>query len=272
MQRNAVLAVVMLLVGCEPPIETTTQPNIPVPRPQPTDTEDSGTEPERLGPLDPTAFELQAYFAFDNEFGEFSNYAIPDQGIVPMSFQVVFLDEIRDVGCAVAFQFDRNARPMPAEWTDDQNAWVAVDVPSDATVVDGCAPYQFPLEWGGESPANALAQFEWGFGILPIDNQLSEQLERSLDPNFWAAVSPFWIGSVFYSDALIGSNLAPEGYVDLGLAIGYELDGNFQIDTDGTGNSLPILNDRINTQQGVTTGYYEAWLRISPASILTPAP
>lgn len=277
MVRSGALLALGLLVGCTggTPIGTdNTIPTGPLPKPTTEEpTADTGTEPLDLGPFSPDLFELNAFFAFDEKAVRFSNYAIPDQGLAPIAFGVTFYDIARNLGCRVLFQID--GAPTESKWVDKQGAWVGLDVPDDATIVNGCEGYEFPdlFEDQEEGVLFHVRKWDWAFGLGQLDPDVSDGLMNSVSPAQWAAIQPFLIGGFFYSNTFADADFAVDGYTDIGTAIGYEVDGNFQIDTDGTGNAIPIPRERVNLPDGVATGYYEADLLLNGAGALTnPAP
>lgn len=249
----------------------TTPPTLP----DPTDTTntDTGTEPVDLGPFNPDLFELNAWFAFDDKIQRFSNYAIPDQGLAPVAFGITFYDIARQKGCRIVFEID--GRPEVAPWTEKKGAWVALDVPADATVVNGCEGYRFPdvFEDQAEGVLFHVAKWEWGFGVGPLDSAAAKSAENGMTPSQWAATEPFLVGGLFYSDTLAGSDIADaEGYSNTAVSIGFAVDGNFQLDTDSAGNLKPIQRELVNTPNGVATGYYEVSLLLTGTEALANVP
>ncbi|MBX2796671.1 MAG: hypothetical protein KTR31_03345 [Myxococcales bacterium] len=253
--------------GDAPPVLT---PQDDITRPPPVvETGDTGEEPG--GRIDAAGAAIFGFFAYDESTQRFVNYGHPDFGLIPSSLEVVFLDSSTATdpvdetnSCRVRLEL---TSPTPnADWVKEElTAWAGFDVPDDANLVDGCANYSLPSEFGGDVGFH-VAKWPWGLGLSPITDETVEALEGGLPPSEWAALQPFAVGG-----SLVNPLFAKGGsdYTEGGFVLGFEVDGNFQIVLGGTGNPEPILKELINTPDGVATAYYEANYGIAPGTAFT---
>lgn len=251
-----------------------------VPKDDPTDTEDTPTTdtgPEG-GFVDAAYFAIVARFGWDEDLERHVGFAEPGTGLQPMELEVVLMDTSVTNGivdetntCSVRFRFD--ASLPKADWVEPHGAWTGLDLPRDAEVVDGCRFYGLPGEFVGDAAA-AIGSWSWGVGVGPLSQTVGETLQNSLPASEWAALQPYAVGGVVMSNLFAGSDLSEDGFVDAGFALGYEVDGNFEIVVGGTGNPQPIQKEFVNQPVGVATGVYEVQLGpFTPGTLLAnPGP
>ena len=270
MGRLVTLTALILGMGCDnAPEEIITIPERPNEPEEPeTDTVETDPPPQSLGSLTPDLWAIQALFAYEEEYSEFVRYAVPDVGLVPMELVVTLIEGVTLRSCSVRLQFaDRQTN---ASWVLDRVAWAGTDVPDDATVVDDCELYRLPHQYDGGVGFH-VSKWDWSFGVGPIDSDLAEALRQAWGPAQWGAREPSLLGAIFYAPFFAGSSLSEDGFVD-GWGIGYEVDGNLQIDTDGAGGFIPIDRSIVNAPGGIATGYYQMDLIIDNPLILTAEP
>lgn len=230
--------------------------------------------------IDATYFVVLAQFAYDEDNQQFTSYAHPDEGLLPMSVSVLLVDSsvaltgVIDASnsCFVAMELDGTVPNAP--WVADTEAWAGFDVPSSATVRDNCQFYGLPSEWEGDV-ASHVTKWSWAMGVGPLDDSTRNTLEQQLPASEWAALQPFVVGGVSVSDLFSLTGIAEaDGYVGLGIGLGFEVDDSFQIEIGGTGNYQPIESQFINAPGGIATGYYEIEVGLfEPATVLTnPVP
>jgi hypothetical protein len=154
-------------------------------------------------------------------------------------------------------------------------AWTGFDLPAGATVRDTCQFYGVPSSFGGDVGSH-VAKWRWGLGVGPLNPAVATQLRQTLAPSEWAALEPHVVGGVLRSDLLLGSTLTTgaDGYSDQGIAIGYEIDGNFEIVAGGTGAYAALPREEVEVVEGgVVRAYYEIQFGpIGPAEVLTRDP
>jgi hypothetical protein len=223
-------------------------------------TEETGIEG---GSINPTSWGVTARFAFDQANVEHISYAVPGLGLFPIQLEFMLIDSSwpadpvldDDTRCLVIFEWD--ASPGIAKWVEPHGGWTGMDLPSDATVRDQCSEFfGLPSDWTGDA-ASHLKNWTWGVGVGPMNDYVSDVLRAQLSPSEWAGLEPFAVGGVLNSDFLVNSDISEDGYTDLGYAIAYKVDTNFEISLDGVGGKIPIGKDFINQTPGVTDGYYE---------------
>ncbi len=255
----------ILLGACSGPNdddEDTSRPDDTVePRPDDTGTtEETGIEG---GSLNPTSWAVTARFAFDQPNVEHLSYAIPGVGIAPIQLEFMLIDSSwpadpvldDDTRCLVFFEWDSS--PGIAAWVEPHGGWTGFDLPSDATERDQCSEFfGLPADWSGDA-ASHLKNWTWGIGVGPMSDYVEDVLRAQLPDSQWAAIEDFAVGGILNTDVLVNSDISEDGFTDLGFAIGFEVDSNFEIVIGGTGSKVPISKDYINQTPGVRTGYYE---------------
>ncbi|HHO53420.1 MAG TPA: hypothetical protein ENK18_21755 [Deltaproteobacteria bacterium] len=230
--------------------------------------------------IDATYFLVTARFAYDESSQQFSSYAHPDDGLQPMSVSVLLVDSDAALtgtvdatnSCFVTMELEGSVSNAP--WVEEQEAWAGFDLPAGTTVRDNCRSYGLPSEWGGDV-ASHVTKWRWSVGVGPLNDETRSTLEQQLPASEWAALQPFVVGGVTLSDLFSLTGLAgDDGYLDLGIGLGFEVDSSFQIEIGGTGNYLPIEAQSINAPGGIATGYYEIEVGLfEPATVLTnPVP
>lgn len=248
----------LALAGCTSGGSTETD------RPGTAPTEHTGTPPEDTGPdgayLDAAAFTVVARFGWDAATARHRQVADHDQGWRPMELDVVLLDSTAlaagadpSNSCAVRFTF---TDPQPvAAWGSAHGDWTALDVPPDATVVDGCRFYGLPPVFEGDV-AGKVSRFSWGVGLAPLEDEVEYALLYALGSSQWAALEPWAVGGVVRSDALD----ADDGYSPSGYALGFELTDNFEVREDAAGSPVPLPREQVFDGAALATGYYEVSL------------
>lgn len=244
------------------------------------DTTDTEPPPVDTAPdgvyLDAAYFAILGRFAYDPAVG-LTSFVEPGGAPSPLEVTVMILDSsavstgILDetTSCTVTMTVD----PPVAEaaWVASHGAWVGFDAPSDAPVRDNCQFYGFPSEFHGDMAAQ-VRNWTWGVGVGPLDPYVESKLRLELPASEWAGIEPYVIGGAASSNLFTtGTTTAVDGYTDLGFAMAYQVDGNFEIAVGGTGNPLPIPSSDVHTedQPGVALGYYEVQLGLyGPASAM----
>ncbi len=277
MTRLLTSAVLILsMIGCGSDSEPEVNAPPPGTIPDLTDpTEKTTEEPTPCeGNMSPDFFALRAFFGYDEKNERFSNYALPEVGLVPITYAVTYIDSVELRSCDIIWQVD--TRQPNAAWVEEQSAWAGMDLPDDAVVFDGCEGCDFPpIFTDGEPPETGVVyhttKWDWGFGVGPLNETVQKQTQASMSPAEWSALEPFLVGGAIFTNLFEGSELSKDGYTDFARAIGYEVDGNFQLDLDGAGNTKPIDKDLVNAPGGIATGYYEVELVLTnPVALTNP--
>ena len=262
---RAISVAVLLLGACSGPDDDDADISPPddTVDPPPDDTgtpEDTGIDGSSIVP---TFWAVTARFAFDQENVEHLGYAIPGVGLAPIQFEFMLIDSSwpadpvldDDTRCFVYFEWDSPSGIAP--WVEPHGGWTGLDLPSDATVRDQCSQFfGLPADWSGDA-ASHLKNWTWGVGVGPMSDYVEDVLRAQLPESQWAAIEPFAVGGLLNTDLLVNSDLSEDGFVDLGFAMGFEVDSNFEIVIGGTGSKVPISKDYVNQTPGVITGYYE---------------
>ncbi|MEQ1505370.1 MAG: hypothetical protein ABMB14_24270 [Myxococcota bacterium] len=229
--------------------------------------------------LDAAWFRVSARFAYDPDHAEHVRFAQPGEGLSPISLTVTVIDSSVGYGipddsnsCTVTLEID-DGLPI-APWVATHGAWTGFDVPAGSTIRDNCRFYGLPQEFGGDA-AGQVSKWTWGIGLGPLDEETEAQLRDALSDSEWAALEPFVLGGVAFSN-LFGRVLAgSDGFTNDGYGIGYAVDGNFEVVVGGTGNLEPIEAAVVHPSgttgdpTGVARGYYEVQLGAwGPATVL----
>lgn len=258
----------LAVIGCsggdsdEDPIEPPVEP--PDDTSAPIDTAPEGSN------IDAGYFLITARFAWDPETGLHQPFAEVGEGLTPIQVTVTLIDTsfagalTDENSCTVTLEV---AEPLPtASWVVANEAWTGFDVPATRTVRDTCQFYGLPNEFGGD-PALHVGKWQYGAGVGPLDPDVGEQIRLGLPPSEWDALEPYIIGG------FLSSNLFEGGITKKGFALGFEVDGNFEIVVDGVGNAEPIPGAAIDQEVGVARGYYEVTSALfEPGSTLTNEP
>lgn len=251
----------------------------PIPTPTPDQTGDTATLA-----LEPAAFGVGvAAFAVNG-----SNQAVGFQGFDqagnPVASQVeltIFLLNERaatsgtlgeDDSCFVTIGV-----PGPvdlAAWADPATAWWGFTLPAGTPVrAESCSAFEFPAEWGDVT--SKVTQHDWGFGVAPMLPNVQSALQTQLGAN-WTAIEDHVVGAGWYSSLLVGNAQTPGGFADGGYAIASEVDADFVVQVDGTGQ--PELLDGATLfdagtgmlAQGAYNG--QGVVVLQPASLLIAPP
>ncbi|MEZ4241896.1 MAG: hypothetical protein R3F59_38255 [Myxococcota bacterium] len=246
--------------------------------------DDDDTTPLDTAPegqfLDATGFLVTARFAFDPDNGLHVPYAEPGAGLSPVSLTVTIIDSAALYGgeplddrtsCNVTLEADGSVPVAP--WVATTGAWTGFDLPAGATVRDTCRFYGLPSGFGGDAGGH-VAKWTWGIGVAALPEAVATQIRQSVPPSEWAALEAYLVGAVLRTDVLTGMGATTDGQTDAGYTLGYEVDGNFEIEAGGTGGYRPILGDDISAGlAGVARGYYEVQLGVfGPGELLTRDP
>jgi hypothetical protein len=262
------------VLGCsgkdpEPSIQDTLDP------PDPTLPVETGFEG---GYIDAAYFSVIGRFAYDPELQRSVPFAKPGQGIGPMEVAVLLMDSTvsqsgpnEQNSCEVILEID--APQADAPWVAGAGAWTGFDVPAGFTVNDRCRFYGLPGEFQGDAGSH-ISKWDWGVGLGALTLVMEEQLRNVMEPSEWGALEPYILGGLGFSPIFLGSTVASEaGVTSTGYATAFEVDGNFQIATSGTGNPIPLPSEGIDQEVGVARAYYEVQLGpFGPGSILTGEP
>jgi hypothetical protein len=235
----------------------------PTIEPPPDDTgTDTGTTIDG-GSIDATFWAVTGRFVFDQESVLHTTYAVPGEGLKPLSIEFMLIDSswlvnpvLNDTTrCLVRFEWETPTGI--ADWVEPHFAWTGMDMPPAATVDDQCSKFfGLPAEWNGDA-ASHLSDWTWGVGVGPLDELVEDTLRNVLDESQFAALEPYLVGGTLDSSFLVGSTLSEDGFTDSGIALGYAVDSNFEVEIGGTGSLVPISNAYVNQDPGVFTGYYE---------------
>jgi hypothetical protein len=248
---------------------------------------DDGSESEDTAPptvetgiegtyLDARYFAVTARFAYDPDTNTHLSFAESGQGPSPIQLGVTIIDssvESRGVvdeqnSCSVTLDID-GALPV-ASWVTTNGGWTGFDVPTATTVRDTCRFYGLPDAYGGDAGAQ-VAKWRFGVGVAPLDPDVADLVRSNRTPSEWAALEPYLVGGLLTSN-LFGSGTATGDAVALGVVLGYEVDGNFEIVVDGVGNPEPIPKAEVQQVVGVARGYYEATFGQFDGLLLTGEP
>ncbi|MCA9494302.1 MAG: hypothetical protein KC621_30455 [Myxococcales bacterium] len=226
----------------------------------------TGLTPEDTGPeggfIDAAAFTVRASFGWDASTQRLRTTADHDLGWLPMEIDIVLLDTDaltsgadERTSCAVRLLFDE---PLEvADWVAGHGAWIGLDAPANATVVDGCRFYSLPGVFHGDVGA-AVSRFTWGVSVGPLERGVREALLEDLGKAGWAGLEPYAVGAGVRSDALTELE---DGWSP-GFAMGFELTDNLERKVDAVGLPVPMLASTIDTPNGPPTGYYQVSLGV----------
>jgi len=261
------------LLGCDnTTIEPDGEPPEIVPRTTPDESvTDTGTPPPPGATLDAFALVVRAEFAYNGETDRFSDYGIPEVGLVPMTVQFTLVDTRftetgildADNSCTVTIAISGTLEHAP--WAAENGAWAGFTIPPDAEVTDGCATYTLPAPLKGDTAGLFTS---WGIGVAPLSEEQAKFLSGVFGQQKWALVEPYLVVAAVFSDALAGTPLSKNGYEASGFTFAWEVDGNMQIETTGNGSFVPIEAADIPTKTGLATGLYQTDSTYAPNPLL----
>lgn len=262
--RLGLLAMVAAACGGPDDDGTDVDPTTPPDDTAPVDTAPTGDDYA----VDGAFWGVTGRFAFDDERDLHVPYVEPGAGPSPIAIDVVIVDSsIQYTGildpstsCTVTLEYDGQLG-VASTWVDAHGVWAGFDLPPNPTVKDGCRGYfGLPSEIASDVGA-AVAQWTWGIGVGPaLDPVIEDQLRNTLSPSEWAALEPNIVAGAIVNPifAAAATNPSPDGFANSGFALGYEVDGNFEIEVGGTGSASPLTRETIEAAEtGLATGYYE---------------
>lgn len=229
----------------------------------------TGEDIERYS-VDGAFWTVTARFAYDDANDRHVSYVEPNGGPTPISLAFTIIDsEVAQSGvldettsCTVTLESDG---PLPmAPWVElnGELLWTGFDLPANPTVHDGCKHYYGLPSEIRDNVGPSIAQWSWGVGVGVLTDDLAQLLEAQLAPSEWAALKDYVIGgalvSPLFADATADTGDAGDGVSFAAYALGYEVDGNFEVVVGGTGTPNPLSYAVVGAAEtGVATGYYE---------------
>ncbi|MEN0063105.1 MAG: hypothetical protein AAGA48_13200 [Myxococcota bacterium] len=183
---------------------------------------------------------------------------------------LTILDSSFERGCQVFVTTDEPMLP-PADWVEDRGTILGFEInPDNAVVIDGCADFELPGEFGGDVGSMA-ARWTWGLGVAPLNDETRDLLEDSLAASEWDALRDLVVGATLYSNlfTLLDDD---EDFFDLATTRGFEMDEKFVVDVGGTGDLQNVDAEDILLKDGeVGRAFYtfESYQGITPATLLT---
>lgn len=169
-----------------------------------------------------------------------------------LTFDALYQGQTDDNACSATFEI---AAPVaPAAWSADVGAWIGFDLPVGGEVQDRCRFYALPPQYAG-ALAPHVQSWSWGAGLATLDPDTEATLRAQLPASEWDAIAPYVVGGGVRSDVFSGG--ADPIWLGGGIALGYQVDGNFVLAENALGDPLPIASGDVWTGAAVGTGYYE---------------
>lgn len=255
---------VLLAVACTGSTSDTSPPTIlPPPDTDSSTTTDTTTTTDSLpegGFIDGTFLAIYGRFAYDPTLGKGVEFAWPGEGYSPLQleFQLFDSDAIyvgvnETNSCSVFLEFPGPVAAAP--WVAKQGAWFGVDVPADATVRNLCQNFGFPSQFEG-NVVGQITKWSWGAGISEMSILMRKTLQNSLPDSEWAALQAYAVGGLLKSSIFLLED-EPSEFSDFGYGLAYTVDGNFQVDISGAGNTIPIPAEDVPQEDAVARAFYE---------------
>lgn len=229
----------------------------------------STPESQRIAPR---AVYIEGHFGYDAEADEAVGYSIDGE-----PFEPTLTVEIRDAryfetfddryACRIELVADVSAGGLPrAAWVDDANGSgeepvvaFGFTVPEDAAIDSSCTSFDDP-SWP-EDPADAITSWQWGIGIGPLGEQMTEELTAAVDASYGEGVwdaqwEPVILGAGFHFNG--AANVAAGGYLAHDYGFGAAVDQDFEIATDEQGIVFAIAATDV-LDGTLPSGIYEVY-------------